>query len=382
MRIAFYSPRASHLEAEVARGGDPIFLNALFNALRDRGHYVKVVSGMNVRDLWRRRLPAHRFVTEALAIRREMKRFSPDGWIVYNPSRTYPDLLGWWQRPKRYVLLAAHTWQSDRLPRRWRWLFAFAYRRSLRRADWVTATRPETAERLRRRGVPAERLSVLPPAVAAPERVPTQREARQRLDLPLDEPIVLCISRFTQLGSKDRKTEIVLRLLGSLDRLRETPLVVIVGDGPGRTEIEKTASRIRPEGRILLFSAVPNKELVWFYAACDLYAFPDMIDLPRLSVLEAQACGRPVLSMRTPSAELTVADGCTGILADDVADFDRQLASLTGDRVRCERMGRAARDYFTSSHSIDSRAEQIERAMRVAQPGDRHRIGAERRFDA
>jgi glycosyltransferase involved in cell wall biosynthesis len=369
VRIAFYSPRSTHLEPGIDQGGDPIYLNALFEALRERGHEVKVVSRMNARYIRRGRVPARRLLTEALTIRREVKRFSPDGWMVYNPSRAYPDLFGWWQRPKRYILLSAQTWQPKRTPRKWRWLFAFAHRRSLRRADWVTAERPKTAEQLRREGVPAERIAVFTPAVALPKDLPTQIEARRRLNLPLDRAIALCVSRFTELGWKRQmKTEIILQLLGSLVPSEE-PMVVIVGDGPGRAEIEERASLIRPVGRVRLFRAVPHKDLVWFHAACDLYAYPDLRDLPRLSILEAQACGRPVLTMRTPSAELTVANGRTGILADDVTDFSRQLASLAGDRVRCERMGRAARAYVTSRHSIDCRAEQIERALRLPDPG-------------
>lgn len=332
MRIAFYSPRASHLESIVARGGDPVFLNALFGGLRDRGHDVRVISRMDIRDVRDLRLPSRRIVAEALAIRSETKLFSPDGWIVYNPSRTYPDLFGWWQRPKRYILLAAHTWQSERVPKRWRWLFDFAYRRSLKRADWVTATRPGTAARLQRRGVSADRLSVLPPAVAAPANVPSQQEARRRLGLPEDQPLALCVTRFTEPGSKARKTEIVFQLLEAVARLGDKPLLVIVGDGPGRPVIEKRASEIRPDDRVRLFSAVPNEELVWFYAACGVYAYPDTVDLPRLSVIEAQACGRPVLVMRTPSAELIVVDGRTGILVDEIADFGRELAVLIGDR--------------------------------------------------
>jgi glycosyltransferase involved in cell wall biosynthesis len=361
LRIAFHSPRSTHLEPGIAQGGDPIYLNALFEALRERGHEVTVVSRMNARDIWRGRVPARRLLTEALTIRREMKRFSPDGWMVYNPSRAYPDLFGWWQRPKRYILLSAQTWQPKRMPRWWRWLFAFAHRRSLRRADWVTAQRPETAERLRRNGVPAERISVLTPAVALPKYVPTQVEARRRLNLPLDQSIALCVSRFTELGSKRQmKTEIILELLASLVPLREEPVVVIVGDGPGRAEIEERASLIRPMGRVRLFRAVPHEDLVWFHAACDLYAYPDLLDLPRLSILEAQACGRPVLTMRTPSAELTVDDGRTGVLARDLVEFRTHLGELVANRVRREAMGRAAREYVATRHSMEVRARQVE----------------------
>jgi glycosyltransferase involved in cell wall biosynthesis len=360
MRIAFYSPQTSHLKPGLERGGDPIFLHDLFAELRRRGHEIEVISNLNVRQLWRGDVPARSLFAEAIAVRRKVKEFRPDAWLVYNPSRGHPDLFGWWQRPRRYVLLGASTHQSRRMRQPWCFFLAWSHRRSLRRADWVTAARPKTAERLHRHGVPTERLSVLPPAVAARERVPTQREARGLLDFPLDEPLVLCVSRFTPLGSTQQKTEIVLQLLASVASLREKPLVVIVGDGPGRAEIEERASQIRPEGRVLLFPAVPNEDLVWFYAACDFYAYPDLIDLPRLSVLEAQACGRPVLTMRTASSELIVSDGCTGVLVRDLVEFRSRLGELVADRARREAMGRAAREYVVTQHSMEVRARQLE----------------------
>ena len=360
VRIACYSPRPSHLELEPSRGGDPIFLHNLFDALRRRGHEIEIVSSLDLREVWRGRVPARRLLREAIEIRGRMKRFSPDAWLVYDTSRTYPDLFGWWQRPRRYVLLSAHTWQSDRLPRAWRWLFASAHRLSLSRADRVLAARPTNAERLRRHGVAERRLATLPPAVPIRPSVPAQSEARLRLGLPLEASIVLCVSRLTEPGSKDRKTEIVLQLLDSVfERPEEKRVVVIVGDGPGRALVDERAARIGGRS-VLLFPSVPNEDLTWFFAACDVYAYPDCRDQPRLSVLEAQACGRPVVTMRSPSAELTVEDGKTGILADDLNDFARELSSLAADNARCERMGRAAREYVARFHSIDVRAGQIE----------------------
>lgn len=364
MRIACYSPRPSHLTLEPSRGGDPIFLHNLFDALKRRGHEIEIVSSLDLRDVWRGRVPARRLLREAVEIRDRMKRFSPDAWLVYDTSRTYPDLFGWWQRPRRYVLLSAHTWQSDRLPKAWRWLFASAHRLSLRRADRVIAARPTNAERLIRQGVAEGRLSTLPPAVPIRPFVPAQRDARLRLGLPLDASIILCVSRLTEPGSKDLKTEIVLRLLDSFsEQPDEKHVLVIVGDGPGLAMVEERAARIG-ERSVLLFPSVPNEELAWFFAACDVYAYPDLRDQPRLSVLEAQASGRPVVTMRSPSAELTVVDGKTGILADDRNDFARQLAALARDRARCERMGRAARQYVAHFHSIEVRARQIDAELR------------------
>jgi glycosyltransferase involved in cell wall biosynthesis len=363
LRIAFYSPRTSHLEPALAHGGDPIFLDALFRALRDRGHDVRVVSRLNVRDLRRGHAPVRRFLEEALAIRKEMKRFSPHGWIAYNPSPTHPDLFGWWQRRARYIILGPDTWLSRRLRRQWRWLFAFAFRQSLRRATKVSASRPAIARRLSTLGATAEQVQVSPPAVPIPMDVPSRDEARRRMDLPMDAFVGLAVSRFTsaeQSESKERKTQILLNLLGVWREMPSDSILVIVGDGPGRSQIEGSIAELGVGERVRLAGAVDYSKLKWCFAACDVYAYPDLVDRPRLSFLDAQACGRPVVAMRTESAELLVDDGRTGLLAADIDEFREQLTTLAGDRARCEAMGQAARAYVAAVHSIDARARQIE----------------------
>jgi glycosyltransferase involved in cell wall biosynthesis len=117
-------------------------------------------------------------------------------------------------------------------------------------------------------------------------------------------------------------------------------------------------------GRLRLAGATSHEEAVWYYAACDFFAFPDLRDFPWLAVLEAQACGRPVVTTRTRSAEMTVDDRRTGLLADDRDDFASQVAALARDRARCRAMGAAAREYHERTHSFDVRLGQIEELLR------------------
>jgi glycosyltransferase involved in cell wall biosynthesis len=364
MRIAFYSPRPGLLKPGIAQGGDAVFVNDLFAALRARGHEIEVVSRLNVRDVWRGGIPLRDLIGETIAIRRRMKRFSPDAWLVYNTSRTYPDLFGWWQRSSRYVLLAAHSWQSAKVPRRWRWFLSFVHQRSLRRADAVTVMRAATGERLRRRGVDGRRLRVLPPSAKFIDAVPAQDEARQRLRLPHDAVLVLCATRFTGLKQrKQRKTEMILDLLSLVPSLSADVMIVLAGDGPGRARIEAEVRRLGLGGRVRLVGAVEHADMHWFFAACDVYAQPYPLDSPSVSALEAQACGRPVITMRTGSAELTVDAGRSGLLADTLEEFGDHLATLTSDRARCAAMGRAARQFIADFHSTEVRARQIEELL-------------------
>jgi len=363
MRIAFYSPRSSLVQPGLAQGGDTVFLHDLFSGLRRSGHEVEIVSDFNVRDLWRGCVPIRSVLKEALAVRRRVTRFQPDAWLVYKPSRTYPDLFGWWQRPRRYVLLGAHTYQSRRLPRRWRGVLAWAYRRTLRQADVVTALWPGTLDRLRKRGVEPERSQLLFTAVPLPSDVPSQDAARERFGLPRDVPIVLSVTRFTPPQNSQGKTEMILDLMSVASSLPEDALIVVGGDGPGRSRIESEIESLGLGDRVVLVGEVERSDAMTLFAACDVYAQPHPLDGPWLTVLEAQACGRPVITMRTRSGQLTVDDGRTGLLADTIEEFGTHLATLASDRPRCAAMGQEARRFIADVHSMDVRVRQIEELL-------------------
>ena len=69
--------------------------------------------------------------------------------------------------------------------------------------------------------------------------------------------------------------------------------------------------------------------------------------------------------MRTESAELTVNEGETGLLADALDQFRALLEALVVDRARCEAMGRASRRFIADRHSSDACALQLERWLRA-----------------
>jgi glycosyltransferase involved in cell wall biosynthesis len=368
VKIAFHAPRAAFLDP-LAGGGDPVMTRNLIDELTAHGHRTEVVSDVDARDFYRGRLPVRRLLAEAVSIRRRMREFAPDAWLVYGPSVTYPDLFGWWLRPKRYVLYAAGKGKKERLPIRWRWLFVFAHRRSLARADGIAVQRPAGVRHLDGVGVPLDKMHVLPPAPRRWAYMPSREEARRRLELPLEAPIALCLARFPK-RSKYGKTEMAITLLRVLAELPEDVLLLLVGDGgPGGRLVEDEIANLRLERRVRLIDpkererlmgSSSNDDVPWFYAAADVYAYPHPVDQPWLSLVEAQACARPVVTMRTESSELFIRHEETGLLAADVDEFRSYVGALLSDRERRESMGRAAYENFTAHHSIERRIDQIE----------------------
>lgn len=376
MRIAFHVPRAGFFEScpggERHPSGSGMFITNLLTALRGRGHRVRIVSRVDARDFWRGRLPARRLIAEAALVRGDMKRFRPDAWLVYAPTVEYPDLFGWWQHPKRYVILGCGILKGRRaeaLPRPWRNLYNFAYAQSLKRADKIVAVRLGVVQNFRSLGLLDERFCFLPLAIKPWARIPSREEARRALGLPREARIMLCVSRLAmRSGLDDRvpsKTEALLDLLQAFAQLPSDVLFVVVGDGPGRRQLEEEAAKLKVAERVRFAGRVEHSEVEWFYAACDFFAFPEKAEgnRPYQALLEAQACGRPVVTMQTDLAELTLEEGRTGLLAKDLDELPAQLRLLAQDRNRCEEMGRAAAAFVARSFSIEARAAQIEKLL-------------------
>ncbi len=123
--------------------------------------------------------------------------------------------------------------------------------------------------------------------------------------------------------------------------------VVIAGDGPERARLMAMAKE--GGGKIQFPGALSDADLVNHLHACDVFAFPSThrSEAFGISILEAQACGKPVVATRLGTGvELANLDGVTGInvpVADAAALADA-INTLLNDGALRERLGRQARD--------------------------------------
>jgi glycosyltransferase involved in cell wall biosynthesis len=116
---------------------------------------------------------------------------------------------------------------------------------------------------------------------------------------------------------------------------------IFVGDGPMREELK----RLCPDA---VFTAnLPHADVAEAMASADVFVFPSTTDSAGNVVLEAQACGLPVIVSDRGGPSENMRDGETGFVCEarNAASFCRPVAELLKSGEAKRLMGRAAREY-------------------------------------
>ncbi|MDT7538068.1 MAG: hypothetical protein QOI82_1653, partial [Actinomycetota bacterium] len=209
-----------------------------------------------------------------------------------------------------------------------------------RRTDRLVAVGAQVRDELLAAGIgtPAQ-YAVVAPGIALPTP-PTRTEARSRLGLPADGPVIVLVARLTAIKRPDRFLDIARRMREE----RPDALFAVVGEGDRLAELQAAAP---PNVRFLGWRS--DVEVV--YAAAELVVLTSDNEGMPVSLIEAAMCGLPAVATRVGSVAEVVVDGETGWLCPTDVDalVDAVRAALSSDRLA--EMGRAARAHATASFS-------------------------------
>jgi phosphatidylinositol alpha-1,6-mannosyltransferase len=135
---------------------------------------------------------------------------------------------------------------------------------------------------------------------------------------------------------------------------------VVAGDGPSRPALERRAREPDLAGRVFLTGSIHERDLADVYRACDVLALVSDRGKGRgegvpLAVLEAAACGKPVLVGNQDGSQEAVVEGDNGFILDpfDLDALCDRVLRLAADPALRARMGAAARARVEKEHAFD-----------------------------
>jgi glycosyltransferase involved in cell wall biosynthesis len=202
----------------------------------------------------------------------------------------------------------------------------------------------------------------------------TQSDARHRLGLPVHAWIVAYVGQFI-----DRKDP--LTLIDAFARLADCDdaMLLMAGDGPLRAAVEARIASLGLQSRCKVLPF--QKDVRTVYSAIDVLALPSKYESFGLVLIEAAACGKPVVAMRSQGPEEIVIDGVTGLLTPpgDWGALADALRRLHGSPQEYRRMASAAKahvaEFFDPKAYAAAVANEFERTLDVVERGAKSPTG-------
>jgi phosphatidylinositol alpha-1,6-mannosyltransferase len=148
-------------------------------------------------------------------------------------------------------------------------------------------------------------------------------------------------------------------------------LYAILGDGEERPALEALVAQAELAGAVQFLGECDDDQLVDCYQQCDVFALPNRqvgqdIEGFGMVLLEAQACGRPVIAGASGGTAETMRVPETGRVVDcsTPAALAALVAEWLADPPLLARMGRAARAWAVENFDWSSLARQAEELFR------------------
>lgn len=302
-----------------------------------------------------------RLLWQRLRLPLSIEWFIPAVDIYHSPDFVLPPL-----RSARGIVtvhdlsfLATPHYHEPRLQR----YLAAAVPRAVERADHVLADSRHTRRALiERLGVPAERVSVVYPGVEGRFRPYASKdahdgerlqEARERYSL--DAPFILSVGTLEPRKNYDG----LLHAYATLVDAGYIPHRLVIAGGQGwrrnDQELQALTGRLGVRDRVQFAGFVPDRMLPALYNLADLVVYPSHYEGFGLPVLEAMACGTPVVTSRNTSLPEVGSDAV--VYVEDSSDTEALAAAIARtlddsalrERLRTRGLERAQRFTWTRS---------------------------------
>lgn len=187
------------------------------------------------------------------------------------------------------------------------------------------------------RGIPAEKLKILPRGLDTKTFTPERRnrEFWRSRGLRDGEVGMLFVGRI----SKEKNLDTLVAATRRLAEWKTPARPIFIGEGPYLADMK----RLLPDA--IFTGYLRGDELADAYASADFFVFPSTTDTFGNVVIEAQACGLPVIVSDMGGPRDLVTDGEDGFVtrALDVGELAGAIRRLTDDAELRARFGQAAR---------------------------------------
>jgi glycosyltransferase involved in cell wall biosynthesis len=231
-------------------------------------------------------------------------------------------LVSWWLKvPIVLFIYGIDAWQ----PTRSRLVNALA-----RRAQWVASISEVTAQKFRTwNDSKAQQLLIIPNAIhtewygsAAKNPLLIERYGLE------GKTVLMTLGRLVS-AERYKGFDEVLEILPTLSQTRPDLVYMIVGDGSDRSRLESKVAALGLTGRVVFTGLIAEQEKADHYRLADVYVMASRGEGFGFVLLEAMACGIPVIASKLDGGREAVLNGQLGAMIDPGRPDDLRHAIIS-----------------------------------------------------
>jgi glycosyltransferase involved in cell wall biosynthesis len=147
-------------------------------------------------------------------------------------------------------------------------------------------------------------------------------EQRNKLGIPIDSKVIVSVGEL----NKNKNHEVVIRAIAEIQR--SDIYYIICGQGKLDNYLKNLAKKLKIDKRVIFLGYIENVYQINLIS--DIFTFPSIREGLSVSLMEAMACGLPIICSNIRGNNDLVVDGKGGLLikTNDVLEFSNAIIKL------------------------------------------------------
>jgi glycosyltransferase involved in cell wall biosynthesis len=226
----------------------------------------------------------------------------------------------------------------------------------------VTISKYSQAKILGHYGVAEEKIRIVPNGVDIEKFQPSDMVAAKKQFNLGQDPTILFVGSLTARKGLPYLVEAAKTVVKQQANVK----FLLIGSGPLRKQIEDAVASAGLSGNFVFYGNIQHNQLASVYNVAHVFVLPSLQEGQGIVLLEAQACGKPVVAFGVGGTKEAVKGGESGFLLElgDTEGLADRLLKLLGDDALRLKMGAAGRRFVTENYTWDLCAERMHKIYR------------------
>lgn len=183
-----------------------------------------------------------------------------------------------------------------------------------------------------------------------------RNKLKASLGIPKENKVVLYLGRVSQEKNIDEVMKYLNRYMDS----HTDVTFLVIGDGPYRSTLEKSAKGLKHRRQMIFAGAKPWDEITHYYQLADVFVSASTSETQGLTYIEALASGLPVVARKDPCLEGVLYQGVNGYEFSDEASFVEGINQILWNEKQIDYRKNAAQSVEQfSTEKFAARVENI-----------------------